>query len=89
MPHVSVPERTIKDFFDSLASDPAAFSDWVSRKEGFIESSGLNANQIAALESGDVLRIFNAIELESGSVEGQMIKIVMRPLPPPPPPPSV
>lgn len=68
---------TIKDFLERLGSEEGLFSEYQNDPEGVAEREGMTPKQIRVLTSHDVVRIRHAIELESGDVTGQLLRIVM------------
>ena len=68
---------TIKKFLEELEGDTELLALFRSDPAAACKRAGLNVRQCRVVRSGDLDRIRNAIELESGPTKGLFIKVVM------------
>jgi hypothetical protein len=68
---------TIKKFLEALERDTELLGLFRSNPAAACKEAGLNARQCRVVSSGDLTKIRNAIELESGPTKGLFIKVVM------------
>jgi hypothetical protein len=66
---LSTPTPSVKDFFAALGEDQAALAEYARDQRGLLERSGLDAEAVAALSSGDLDTVAAAVAGERGEYE--------------------